>query len=225
MVRLVLFDIDGTLIATGGAGLKAFADVARTRFGQAEAMQGIRFAGRTDLSIIREFLRAIGKPPGPEHFEAFLADYVHWLDYHLQRLPGRVLPGVPELIRGLRTLPEPPRIGLLTGNIRLGAELKLRHLGLWSEFELGAFSDDDEDRNRLAAIARDRGATQLGRPLTGEEIVVIGDTPLDIACARAIEARCLAVATGGASLEELQAHQPRWAVPSLLGVDPGPLCA
>lgn len=225
MVRLVLFDIDGTLVATGGAGLHAFADVARSRFGRPGAMERINFAGRTDLSIIREFFRVSGIAPTPAHFQAFLDDYVFWLDHHLARLEGRVLPGVHDILRRFRAVGEPPRLGLLTGNIRLGAELKLRSLGLWQEFELGAFSDDHEDRNQLAAIARDRGSAHLGRHVPGDEVLVIGDTPLDIACARAIGARCLAVATGGSSLDQLADHRPTWTVPTLVHADPSVLCA
>lgn len=225
MVRLVLFDIDGTLVATGGAGLRAFEDVARTRFDRPGAMSRIRFAGRTDVSIVREFFAGNGLPDSPDRIQAFLDDYVFWLDHHLQRLDGRVLAGVRELIDGFRSLPQPPVLGLLTGNIRLGAELKLRRLGLWTEFELGAFGDDHEDRNVLAAIACDRGAHRLEMPLQGREVLVIGDTPLDIACARAVGARCLAVASGGSTLEELHAHAPEWAVPSLAGLDPASLCS
>ena len=124
----------------------------------------------------------------------------------------------------LRSMPERPLLGLLTGNIRLGAELKLRHFGLWDGFELGAFADDAEDRNQIAAIARERGSERLGRPLRGDEVLVIGDTAHDIACARAIGAPCLAVATGGSSLEELKAHQPAWVVPSLADIPVADLC-
>lgn len=224
MIRLVLFDIDGTLIATGGAGVRAFAEVARSVFGRPEAIGRLNFAGRTDPSIIREFFEGIGEPPTAEGFRRFLDHYVHWLDHHLQGLPGRVLPGVREVLDGLAAIPEPPVLGLLTGNVRLGAEIKLRHFGLWEPFVLGAFGDDHEDRNVLAAIARDRGIEWLGRPLGGDEILVIGDTPLDIACAKAIGAKCLAVATGGSSVAALEAHGPTWVVPDLREVDPVAVC-
>ena len=115
-------------------------------------------------------------------------------------------------------------IGLLTGNIRLGAEIKLRHYQLWEEFEMGGFGDDNENRNIIASIAQQRGAAMLGKKLRGEEILVIGDTPLDIQCARAIEAKVLAVATGGSTLEELSNHRPDWAVASLEEVTADELC-
>jgi phosphoglycolate phosphatase-like HAD superfamily hydrolase len=115
----------------------------------------------------------------------------------------------------LKKLPNPPLVGLLTGNIRLGAEIKLRHFELWKEFETGAFADDNEDRDLIAAAARDRGRRILGKNLRDDEILVIGDTPFDIRCGRAINAKVLAVATGGATLEELKRNQPDWVVEDL----------
>jgi len=127
---------------------------------------------------------------------------------------------VKEFIAGLEALSQPPLLGLLTGNIRLGAEIKLRHFGLWDTFKTGGFADDHEERDHIAAIARERGSEALGNSLRDEEVVVVGDTPLDIRCGRAIRAKVLAVATGGATLEELIAHQPDWAVPDLRAVSP-----
>jgi phosphoglycolate phosphatase len=112
-----------------------------------------------------------------------------------------------------------PVLGLLTGNIRLGAEIKLRHFDLWNVFATGAFADDHEDRDQIAAIARQRGAKLLGRELENNEVLVIGDTPLDIRCGRAIGASVLAVASGGATLDELQRHSPDWAVPDLAALE------
>jgi phosphoglycolate phosphatase-like HAD superfamily hydrolase len=120
-----------------------------------------------------------------------------------------------EFCRALETRPEPPMLGLLTGNIREGARIKLQHYNLWERFPFGAFADDSEERDHIAVVARQRGGERFGRPLRGEEIVVIGDTPLDIRCARAIEAKALAVATGNYSVEELLTHKPDWAVPDL----------
>jgi phosphoglycolate phosphatase-like HAD superfamily hydrolase len=129
-----------------------------------------------------------------------------------------VCPGVWEFIHAVQTLPQAPLLGLLTGNIRLGAEIKLRHFNLWGAFQTGAFADDHEERDQIAAVARKRGSRILGTELRGDEVVVIGDTPLDIRCARAIGARALAVATGGAKLAELKQHQPDWAIADLRAI-------
>jgi phosphoglycolate phosphatase-like HAD superfamily hydrolase len=129
-----------------------------------------------------------------------------------------VCPGVWELVRELQALPQAPLLGLLTGNIRLGAEIKLRHFNLWDVFQTGGFADDHEERDRIAAVARQRGSRVLGENLRGDQVVVIGDTPHDIRCARAIGAKALAVATGGAKLGELELHQPDWAMPDLRAI-------
>lgn len=223
--RLVLFDIDGTLIRTGGAGMAAFDRVFTSTFQKPGAARAIQFSGRTDTSIVRGFFVQQGIEPSPANFQRFFEPYHFWLDHVLRETEGRVLPGVVELIDGLRALPEPPAIGLLTGNVRLGAEIKLRHYGIWEHFELGAFGDDHEDRNQLAVIARERGGRHLRRALQGEEIVVVGDTPHDVRCAQAINARCLAVATGGATWDELAAHKPAWLVEDLSKVTPAALRA
>ncbi len=224
MVRLVLFDIDGTLILSGGAGEKAFGRVCETEFGVADGSTRLNFAGRTDLSIIRDFFVMNQIEATPENFQRFLSRYLLHLQKLIVQLQGRVLPGVLEMIREINALPQPPLVGLLTGNIRPGAQIKLTHYKLWDSFRMGAFADDHEDRNQIAVIARERGNRELGRELDGEEIIVIGDTPRDIECAKAIKARSLAVATGKYSLKELGEHQPTWSAVSLKGITVNELC-
>lgn len=225
MVRLVLFDIDGTLIQSGGAGEKAFARVCDVEFGIPDGTSRLNFAGRTDPAIVRDFFQQFAIEPSPENFKRFLDRYVFHLDHLLVETAGRVLPGVLEMIEKLRARKHAPLMGLLTGNIRLGAQIKLSHYGLWQEFRMGGFGDDHEDRNRIAMVARDRGRKFLGSDLAGEEIVVIGDTPRDTECAKAIGARSLAVATGKYSVNELAADSPTWAVSSLTEIDVAGICS
>ena len=215
MVRLVLFDIDGTLVHTGGAGVKAFAKVFQVEFNAHDHLEKLKFAGRTDTNLVREFFSYHDIAPTRANFERFFERYVFWLDYTLNHSETEACPGIWEFIGALKALPMPPVLGLLTGNIRLGAEIKLRHFDLWKEFETGAFADDNEDRDQIAVAARERGRRLLGKNLRDDEILVIGDTPFDIRCGRAINAKVLAVATGGATLNELKKHKPDWAVKDL----------
>jgi len=208
--------VDGTLIHTGGAGVKAFARTLASEFDQRNGTEGIKFGGRTDPSLVREAFRNCGIPASPENFARFFDAYVFWLDHLLgNNASGGACAGVWRLLDDLRSLPQPPALGLLTGNIRLGAEIKLRRYGLWEVFETGAFGDDHEDRNQIAAIAKARGSRLLGTELSGDQILVAGDTPRDIECGRAIGAKVLAVATGGATAEYLKAHRPDWVVEDL----------
>jgi len=225
VVRLVLFDVDGTLIHTGGAGVKAFARTLASEFNQPNGIDGIKFGGRTDPSLVREAFANCGIPCTPENFDRFFGAYVFWLDHLLAGNPsGGACAGVWRLLDDLRALPQPPTLGLLTGNIRLGAEIKLRRYGLWEVFDTGAFGDDHEDRNQIALIAKARGGRLLGAELSGDQVVVVGDTPRDIECGRAIGAKVLAVATGGATAEYLKAHRPDWVVEDLQRVSAAEVC-
>jgi phosphoglycolate phosphatase len=224
VIRLVLFDIDGTLLVTGGAGVKAFGRVLASRFGVPDGTDGVSFAGRTDPSIVRDLFLKHGVDPSPENFREFFDAYVFFLDHFLQHVPPRPLPGVREWIAALRALPQAPVVGLLTGNIRLGAELKLRHFGLWDLFQTGGFGDDNIDRNQIAVAARHRGERLLGVQLTGPEVLVVGDTPLDVACGHHVGARVLAVATGPHTVAELRNHRPDWAVADLRDISPETVC-
>jgi phosphoglycolate phosphatase-like HAD superfamily hydrolase len=212
MVRLVLFDIDGTLIRTGGAGVQAFDRTFEEVFGLKDTAKSLKFSGRTDVSLVREGLKKHGIEPSESNFQKFFATYPLHLEQFLKVLPGAVLPGILPLIQQLYACENRPVIGLLTGNVRRGAELKLGHYGLWDRFETGAFADDNEDRNCIASVAKVRGEEMLGQKLDGSEVVVIGDTPLDIACGNSIGAKVLAVATGIHSRAELLAEHPAWAV-------------
>jgi phosphoglycolate phosphatase len=215
VIRLVLFDIDGTLIRTGGAGVKAFGKTFATEFNLPEATKKVVFHGRTDVSLVRQIFRENGIAETKANFTRFFDRYPFWLDEYLHKLDGGPCEGVQDFIDGLKNASHPPVLGLLTGNIRLGAELKLRRYNLWQHFELGAFADDHEDRNCIAGVARDRGNERFNRSLKAEEILVVGDTAHDVECGKSIGAKTLAVGTGGVSLNELRAHQATYAVANL----------
>ena len=225
MIRLVLFDIDGTLIHTSGAGEKAFARVFAHLFGVADGTEKLKFAGRTDVAILREFFLHNAIVPSPDNLEQFFEAYVFMLEHMLHSLPGGVHPGVWTWLHHLRALPRPPIVGLLTGNIRLGAEIKLRRFDLWEEFEIGGFADDSSERNEIATTVKQRGEALLGEELRGDEVLVIGDTPLDIACARSIGAKVLAVGTGMYRPKDLLPLKPDWAVENLGALSAREVCA
>lgn len=212
MVKLVLFDIDGTLIRSGGAGVRAFEKTFTEIFGLKEATQRLKFAGRTDVSLVREAFRLFEVDPTETNFQRFFEHYPQFLAELLKTTKGGVCEGITAMIQQLQAAPEKPVLGLLTGNIRRGAELKLTHYNLWHHFTTGAFADDHEDRNCIASVAQQRGGEILGCKLRGEEVVVIGDTPLDVSCAQSIGAKVLAVGTGEYSREELAKLNPTWAV-------------
>jgi phosphoglycolate phosphatase-like HAD superfamily hydrolase len=224
VVKLVLFDVDGTLIRTQGAGIKAFERTFASEFKLSGATDGVEFAGRTDPSIVREVFDQCKIEPSPENFKRFFGTYVFWLDHLLSKTNGGICVGVWNFINGLMSMPVPPMLGLLTGNIRLGAEIKLRYFHLWEQFQTGAFGDDDENRDHLAGLAQKRASSKLGAALSGSEILVVGDTPLDIQCARAIQAKVIAVGTGGYTLDELKPFKADWLVANLSEVNATAVC-
>lgn len=175
----------------------------------------LKFAGRTDVSLVREAFTNHGIEPTRANFDRFFAVYLSFLRKVIVDCNGGACRGVLEFHQALLARPQAPAIGLLTGNIKQGAQIKLERFQLWDKFAFGAFADDHEERDQIAAVAHRRGGEHVGRALRGEEVLVIGDTPLDIRCGRAIGAKVLAVASGGATLEELRAHRPDWAAADL----------
>jgi len=157
-------------------------------------------------------------PATNENIGAFLDSYVHFLSLELPRRKGKLLPGVLDLLEKLKSRPHLV-LGLLTGNVSRGARLKLEHYGVWHFFEFGAFADDHQDRNRLGSFARARAKEKHGREFSPSQIDVIGDTPRDIACGKAIGARTIAVATGTWSREELAKYQPDFLIDDLSDVE------
>jgi phosphoglycolate phosphatase-like HAD superfamily hydrolase len=208
-MKLLLFDIDQTILHSGGAGEKALTTALRERFGREQDLEKIEVAGKTDVWIAHRLFEAHGIEPSAENVDQFLNSYLHHLEKELALNHGRVLPGFPELLHALARMPT-VAIGLLTGNLRRGARIKLGYYGMLDHFSLepsavGAFADDSLDRNRLGPFARERARAAHGYDFQPEDIYIIGDTPHDIACAKAIDARGVGVATGRYSREELEA--------------------
>jgi len=205
--RLLLFDIDGTLITSGGAGEGALMDAMQQRFGMQEDLSGITIAGATDALIARMMLEKNGLAASPENITALLDAYLSFLGQRLSRHAGYVLPGIVGLLDRLRHR-EDCVLALLTGNLVRGAEIKLSHYGVWDYFEFGAFADDHHDRNELAKFARARALETHGEEFPPESIFVIGDTPRDIECGKVVGAKTVAIATGNYSRAELATHNP-----------------
>jgi phosphoglycolate phosphatase-like HAD superfamily hydrolase len=206
-MHICLFDIDGTLLNTGGAGQSAMEAALRELFETTRPVVGISAAGRTDYAITTDLFAYYKLEPSAERWQQFVTTYLRLLPDHLKRTRGCVLPGVPGLLETLSARDD-LMLGLLTGNFRDGAWLKLQHYELHRHFQFGGFGDHHLHRDDVA-----REALQQVRRLYPEAgnldcIWVIGDTPSDIRCARAIGARVIAVATGIFPMEQLAAEEP-----------------
>lgn len=203
---IVLFDIDGTLVLTGRAGLRGMNAAFSRLYGSVEALEGIPVAGRTDRAIVSDALRAAGLAVTSDEIlrlrDAYIADLQVEIGKPVPDFSG-VLPGVEALLDELEARPD-VSVGLLTGNFEAGARIKLGHFDLWDRFPFGAFGDDHDDRNALVPIALSRARAAGIADAPPDRVVVIGDTPLDVACARAHGARAVAVATGSYSGDQLR---------------------
>jgi phosphoglycolate phosphatase len=204
--QLVLFDIDGTLVLTGGAGKRGMTRAFESLFGVPDAFAAISLAGRTDTRILADALARHGVPFTPDDISAFRSRYLNCLREEVARTTAgkQVLPGILPLLSTLDASSQ-SFLGLLTGNYAEAAEVKLGHFDLWRYFRCGAFGDDSHDRNRLVPIALER-ARACGLPsyIDASRVVVVGDTPRDVACAHVHGARIVAVSTGEYSAGELR---------------------
>jgi len=210
-VKLVLFDIDGTLLLSDGAGRRAIHRALIEVFGDT-GPKDYWFDGKTDPQIVRDLMRVVGHDDDriDRDMEPLLSRYVEYLREELHA-PGhdpRPLPGVPELLDALESRSDVV-LGLLTGNIEPGARAKLEAVGIEpSRFRVGAFGSDHAHRPELPAIARERTRARLGVHVSGDSVVVIGDTPADLTCGSAIGARAIGVATGRFSMDQLREYRP-----------------
>lgn len=214
-MQVFLFDIDGTLLSSGGAGKAALEEGLADAFGIRGTMARLKLSGRTDRAIVSDLLELSGLPNTVENRHRLLEAYLRRLPECLARLPGQVLPGVHDLISRLRQR-DRTLVGLLTGNTRAGARLKLGHFGLADHFAFGGFGDDHLHRDDVAREALSALRTHHSH-IVPDTIWVIGDTPHDITCARAIQARAVAVTTGWHSREELAACNPDLLLDDLTG--------
>lgn len=210
-MRLFLFDIDGTLIHARGAGRKAIGKAMLEVYGTVGPVDTYDLRGRTDPRIVIDLMTTAGLPEDVvrARLSACFQLYVRELEALLANGAAEVtvMPGIADLVRRLDERDDAV-VGLLTGNIEAGARVKLTPTGLWPYFRVGAFGSDDIDRRRLPAIARARARALTGHDFPFERVVIIGDTPLDVDCARACGARAVAVATGFHSGDELVACAP-----------------
>ncbi|HEY3064830.1 MAG TPA: HAD family hydrolase [Methylomirabilota bacterium] len=209
-MRLFLFDIDGTLVRARGAGRVAIQRALVATYGTAGAIDGYDFRGKTDPRIVHDLMQAAGVPEAVVRagLSACFEHYVRELDAVIgdgSRVD--VMPGVADIVHALSTRDD-ALVGLLTGNIEAGARVKLRPTGLWPYFRVGAFGSDDADRRRLPAVACARACALVGCEFPFERVTIIGDTPLDVDCARACGAVAVAVATGFHAADELAACRP-----------------
>lgn len=204
---LLLWDIDGTMVGSSGAGMRALQAGLLKAFGINGLLDDIDFAGRTDRWIVERVFAKFGLAASAENEARYLDAYLACLPGELAAASARVLPGVQALLDAAEADASVAQ-GLLTGNIRRGAQVKLGHHGLWRYFAFGAFADDSPLRNELGPHALRRAREHLGAEVAAADAWIIGDTPHDIACARVVGANVLAVATGHHSAAELAEHRP-----------------
>ena len=219
--RLVLFDIDGTLIHTARAGARGMTAAFRDLHGREDALARVDFAGRTDRAIVADAFENMGVPFTEEAHAAIRDAYLERLAAELSKpVEGAtVLPGAERAIASFETRGG-VGIGLLTGNYERGAEIKLEYFDLWKRFNFGAFGDRHTDRRELVPLAIEAAERQLGARVPASRVVVIGDTPFDVDCAKAHGAISVAVATGPFSRDVLAEHEPDVLLDTLEDLEP-----
>lgn len=219
--HLVLFDIDGTLVLTGRAGMRAMNRACAETVGHANALDGVAVAGRTDWIILHDVMANHGLSLDGVRLDELRRLYVTHLAEEIVR-PGEgvkdVMPGIRQLLDRLHARPD-VAVGLLTGNFEAGARIKLEHFDLWKYFPVGAFGDDAADRNELVPIALRRARDSGIADVPPSRVIVVGDTPHDVACAHAVGAVAVAVATGGYTVDQLRETRAEYAFKDLSDPD------
>ncbi len=216
-MRLILFDIDGTLIDSGGAGVRSLDLAFKKVFSVLNAFQGISMAGKTDTQIIKEGLMKHGMS-ADGNVESIIKVYLKHLREEINNDKKHVKPGIFELLENLRQKRE-SGLGLLTGNLEQGARIKLDPFGLNKYFSSGAFGSDDEDRNNLLPIAVNRFEELFRTKIEIDSCIIVGDTPRDVECAHIHGAMCIGVATGPYSSEDLTEAGADYVCEDLAGND------
>jgi phosphoglycolate phosphatase-like HAD superfamily hydrolase len=212
-MHVCLFDIDGTLLNTGGAGQAAMEAALASEFGTTKPLdRSVTFSGRTDRAIMADLFAYYAIENTEETLARFIAAYLRHLPETLAAREGLVLPGITALLDALCTR-EDVLLGLLTGNYRHGAKIKLGHYQLDHHFGFGGYGDHHLDRDDVARDALQEVHSRLNGSVDLERVWVIGDTPSDVRCARAIGAKVVAVATGIYGADELKAQRPDHLVP------------
>jgi len=206
-MKLLLFDVDGTLVNARGAGALALAEAMREVFGIDELSELVSTVGRTDRGIVAELFAAHDIDDSAETFERLRSAYVQRLRHTVVERQGHVLEGVAQMLAEAADR-EDLAVGLLTGNMRRACDVKLAHFALADHFRFGGFGDDHHDRDDVAREALHQASAAHHERVTWRDVWVIGDTPLDVSCARAIGARSVGVATGLCEASELAAAEP-----------------
>jgi len=212
--KLLLWDIDGTLLFGDRGGERALLVSLRRVFDIEGSLERVDIAGRTDRFITENLLRAHGVEPTPRAMHDFLEGYLAALPEEMPRGKPRLLPGIVAILEAVAARRDLAQ-GLLTGNLERGARLKLEPFGVWHYFPFGAYADDSPLRNDLGPHALRRAAAHHAAEFAPRDVFIIGDTPHDIDCARAIGARAIGVATGRFSVEKLAAHGADLVLPDL----------
>ena len=220
MRKLVLFDIDGTIMNTDSGGASSCQETLQEIFNRPVSLDDYMMSGKTDTQIVLELMEREGvdRDVTTENLDAIYDGYIDRLNREVAVWDPEICPGIPVLVESLSQMDE-VLLGLLTGNIKRGAEVKLNQIGLWSYFKTGAFGDRAPERKLLPGIAQKVAEEQIGKRFEKKDIVIIGDTPNDILCGRDLNVKAIAVATGSYDVETLGSYDPDYLFEDLSDTD------